>query len=423
MVRGTGKMKLYFTIAAKHILARKRQSLVSLLGIIIGVAFFLAISSMMQGSQRDFMNRLINNSPHITISDEYRAAKKQPVQKIYEDKGWVTELRSLQPLPETRGIRNYKKIVSNLKQMPGVRASATLAGQAILRYAGRDYSITLNGMVPEDMADLTTIGEKMVEGSIDNLVSNRNGIIVGAQLVKKLMFKMNDNITLTTATGQIKTFKIVGIFSTGRSNYDESQAFSDIKPVQAMMGKTNRANTIIVKIDDFSKAEELARKIEADTGYKSVSWQESSQDITSTLAIRNMIMYSVVSAVLLVAAFGIYNIIFTIIMEKQKDIAILKSMGFRASDIKSIFIIQGCILGISGVLTGLPLGSLFMFGLSQITLKPPGASARINMPIDWSVPQFLIAGAFAFCAAVIASYLPAKKGARVMPVDILRGGQ
>lgn len=412
-------MNLYLTIAVKHILARKRQSFVSLLGIIIGVAFFLAISSLMQGSQSDFIKRLIDNSPHITVKDEYRNAKEQPVQKLYKDA--VVELRSIQPLPETRGIRGYKQVIEDLKKRPGVRASATLTGQAILNYAGKDNSIVLNGMIPADMKDVTTVEENMKVGSVDDLISNRNGIIVGAELCRRLLLEKGDNITLTASTGQVRTFKIVGIFRTGNLSYDDQQAFTDIKRVQAMMNKSNRANTIIIKMDDSTKARELAAEIETKTGYKSVSWQEASEDIMSTLAIRNIIMYTVVSAVLLVAAFGIYNIIFTIIMEKQKDIAILKSMGFRASDIQWIFLIQGCILGIAGSLFGLPLGCVMMWGLQQIQFKVPGGET-INMPIDWSAPQFFIAGLFAFCAAVIASYLPAKKGASVMPVQILRGG-
>ncbi len=414
-------MSIFFSIAVRHILSRKRQSFVSLLGIIIGVAFFLAISSLMQGSQNDFIKRLIDNSPHISVHDEYRNAKEQPVQKLYKDR--VVELRSIQPLPETRGIRGYKQVVEDLKRRPGVRASATLTGQAILNYAGRDNSIVLNGMIPADMKDLTTVEENMIDGSVDDLISNRNGVIVGAELCRRLMLERGDNITLTASTGQVRTFKIVGIFRTGSLDYDDKQAFTDIKRVQAMMNKSNRANTIIIKMDDSSKAQKLADEVEAATGYKSVSWQEASEDIMSTLAIRNVIMYTVVSAVLLVAAFGIYNIIFTIIMEKQKDIAILKSMGFLAGDIQWIFIIQGCILGVAGVIFGLPLGCCLMLALEQITFEPPGVSEPIQMPIDWSAPQFFIAGAFAFFAAVLASYLPAKKGASVMPVQILRGGQ
>jgi lipoprotein-releasing system permease protein len=413
-------MRLFIFIALKHILARKRQSIVSLLGIIIGVAFFLAISSLMQGSQNDFMKRLVDNSPHITVSDEYRNPAKQPVQEVYKDS--LIELRSIQPETETRGIRGYKQIVARLRQEPGLRAAASLGGQAIINFAGREDNISLNGMDPNDISSITTIDEQMVQGSIDNLISNRNGIIVGAQLIRRMSLKMNDNITLTASTGQVRTFKIVGVFRTGRSNYDNSQAFVDIKRVQAMMNRPNRANSIIIKLDKPETAQVVANELEARIGYKSMSWQESSEDIMNTLAIRNAIMYSVVSAVLIVAAFGIYNIISTVVMEKQRDIAILKSTGFRSKDIKLIFLIQGALLGIAGVITGLPMGSAMMWGLMQISMKPPGSSDKVNMPIDWGVPQFAIASAFAFFAALLAAYLPARKAAKVLPVDILRGG-
>lgn len=414
-------MNNFLYIAIKYILSRKRQSLVSVMGIVIGVAFFLAISSLMQGSQNDFIARLVDNSPHITISDDYRSADTQPVTKIYP--AAVIELRNVKPESESRGIRGYRQIVEDLRKIPGVRASASLTGQSILSYAGRDVTIALNGMIPQDMRDITTIDEHMVEGHLDALIANRNGIIVGQELMRKQSLSLGENITLAASTGQVRTFKIVGVFRTGRVQYDETQAFVDIKRVQALMNRSNRANTIMIKLDDPEKARELAREIETVVGYKSVSWQEASEDIMSTLAIRNIIMYSVVSAVLIVAAFGIYNIISTVVMEKHKDIAILKSMGYRAYDIQMIFLLQGIILGVWGVLAGLPLGCLLMVGLMQIKFTPPGGTDLVSMPIDWGVPQFLIAAVFAFAASLLASYLPARKGARVLPIDILRGGQ
>lgn len=413
-------MKIAFYIALKHLLSRKRQSIVSLMGIVIGVAFFLAISSLMQGSQKDFIARLIDNAPHITVSDDFRSAKPQAVQRAYPDA--FVELRSVKPLTETRGIRGYQRILADLKKTPGVRASASLSGQALLSFAGRDVNITLNGMVPEDMRDITTIEEHMVRGSIDDLIADRNGIIVGRPLLDKMSLSFGDNLTLAASTGQVRVFKIVGTFSTGSIDYDETQAFVDIKRVQSLLNRSNRANTIIIKMDDAGKAFTFSRELEARIGYKSVSWQEATEDLLNTLAVRNVIMYSVVSAVLIVAAFGIYNIISTVVMEKHRDIAILKSMGFRASDIKRIFLIQGVILGIAGLIAGLPLGCLFMLALMQVTLKPPGLTEPVHMPLDWSLPQFLIAGAFALAASILAAWLPARKAARVLPVDILRGG-
>ncbi len=413
-------MRLMVSIALRHLLARKRQSIVSLLGIVIGVAFFLAISSLMQGSQKDFIARLVDESPHITISDEFRTSKEQPVFKAYL--GAAIELRNVKPLNETRGIRGFKRIVETLQVMPGVRASAVLTGQALLNFAGKERNLALNGMIPEEMLDVTTIQENMVEGSVRDLIANRNGIILGQTLMQELSLRTGDNITLTSSTGSLRVFKIIGVFDTGRGGYDSSQGFVDIKRVQALMNRPDRANSIIIKLDDPEQARAVAAKLEARYGYKAESWQEASEDIMNTLVIRNVIMYSVVSAVLIVAAFGIYNIISTVVMEKQRDIAILKSMGFRAGDIWHIFLVQGALLGVAGLMAGLPLGCGLMLALMQVRLKPPGITEPISMPIDWGAAQFIIAGAFAFFAALFAAYLPARKAAQVMPVDILRGG-
>lgn len=412
-------MRLLVYIALKHLLARKRQSFVSIMGIVLGVAFFLAISSLMQGSENDFIHRLVDNAPHITISDEFRISRPQPAQTLYPEA--AVEIRHVKPLTETRGIRGYEQILEELKAMPGVAASPVMAGQALMNFAGKDFGITLNGMIPDEVMSVTTIEKYMVEGSINNLIANSDGIIVGAELARKLSLSLNDNITVASTTGQVRVFKIQGIFRTGRIEYDQTQTFASIKRVQALLERPNRANMIIMKLADYMSARDMASRIEERIGYKSVSWQEASEDIISTLAIRNVIMYAVVSAVLVVAAFGIYNVISTVVMEKQRDIAILKSMGFYIKDIRTIFVTQGVVLGVTGCTIGLPLGMGFMLGLAQIRFKPPGATEMIQMPIDWSAPQFLIAAAFALAAAILAALLPAYKAASVHPVDILRG--
>lgn len=399
-------------------MGRKRQSIVSLLGIVIGVAFFLAISSLMQGSQRDFIARLVDKSPHITISDEYRNPEKQPVSFVYPDA--LIELRSLKPQSDTRGIRGYRQIVDFIRTIPGTKVSAVLSGQAIMSFAGRDANIQLSGVIPQELNDITTLAEDMIQGKIEDLIANRNGLIVGQELLRKYALNVNDNITLASSIGQVRTFKIIGVFRTGNTKYDEGTVYADIKRVQALLNRPNRVNNILIKLEDAKNAQIIADNIENQIGYKSVSWQEQNENILNTLIIRNIIMYSVVSAVLIVAAFGIYNIISTVVIEKHRDIAILKSVGFRAKDIRHIFLVQGILLGIAGVLVGLPFGAFLMSLLGRVKIHPPG-SDPINMPLDWSVGQFLIAGAFAMVAALLASWLPARKGASVMPVEILRG--
>lgn len=408
-------------IALRHLFARKRQSLVSLSGIVLGVAFFLTIAALMQGSENDFIRRLVDNSPHITVKGEFRAPRPQPAEQVYP-RG-VVELRHVKPLTETRGIRGYKQILAGIRTMPTLRASPVLSDQAIASFAGKDVGITLNGMIPAEMTDVTTIQNYMVAGSVAALEADPDGIILGDALVAKLSLALGENAAVTAPNGQVHIFRIVGTFRTGRSDYDEVQAFTNLKRVQALFDRTNRANTIIVKLDDPYRAQLAAAEIESRYGYKSVSWQEASEDLLSTLIIRDVIMYTVVSAVLVVAAFGIYNVISTVVLEKRRDIAILLSMGFRARDIRYIFTIQGLLLGLAGAGLGLPLGAGLMLGLMQIRLKWVGSSEAVPLPIDWTWPQFAVAAGFAIAAALGAGLLPARKAARLQPVDILRGAQ
>jgi lipoprotein-releasing system permease protein len=232
---------------------------------------------------------------------------------------------------------------------------------------------------------------------------------------------MGKNISVATPHGQVHAFTIVGIFRTGRANYDEGQAFVNLKRAQVLFDRPNRANSIIVKLDDPYQSRTVAAQIENRVGYKSVSWQEATEDLMSTLTIRNIIMYTVVSAVLVVAGFGIYNVISTVVMEKRRDIAILKSMGFRAGDIQQVFVLEGVLLGIVGCVFGLALGVVLMYGLGQITFRYPGGSDPVRMPMDWGILQFVIAASFAMGASVLAAFLPARRGARVHPAEILRG--
>lgn len=412
-------ISLFFSVALRHLLARRRQTFVSLLGIALGTAFFLGISAMMQGSETDFIHRLIDNSPHITISDEYRNSHTQPVTQLFP--GAVVQMHRVKPETETRGIRNYKLSLDYLRSLPGVEASPMLQGQGLLSFAGKDVGLSLNGMIPKDIETVSTIGQYMVEGSIKDLEEDPDGIVIGSELARVLSLERGEAITVSAATGQSHAFKIVGIFHTGRAAFDQSQVFLSLKRTQALLNRPNRANAIIIKLADPYAARALAAQIESHIGYKSVSWQEASEDILSTLTLRNIIMYSVVSAVLVVAAFGIYNVISTVVMEKQRDIAILKSMGFHANDIMEIFLLQGILLGVCGCVLGLPLGTSIMYALSRLTFKFPGTSQLTQMPIDWGWRQFAIAASFAFIAAVGAAVLPARKAARLRPVEILRG--
>ena len=412
-------MSLQLSIAVTQLISRRRPTLVSLTGIALGVAFFLAVSSLMRGSERDFIKRLIDNSPHITVSDEYRKAQRQPAVEQWPD--GAVEVRRVKPLTEVRGIRGHAQKLVFIESLPGLRAAPVLMGSVVLTFAGRNEGVTLNGIIPAKMKGVSTIEEKLTQGSLEALAANPNGIVIGEGLAKKFGLSMGSVVNAASPGGEVRTLKVVGIFRTGNASYDENQTFALLKRVQGLLDRADRVNRFIIQLDDPYAARDVATIIERQVGYKAMSWQESAEDLMSVLLVRNLIMYSVVSAILVVASFGIYNTISTIVMEKIHDIAILKSMGFHARDIRRIFLAEGVILGALGSLFGVTLGMGLMWLLAQVEIKPPGASDLVHLPIYWGWEQYLLAVGFALVSAVGAAYLPARKAGRVQPVAILRG--
>lgn len=410
---------LRLDIALAHLTSRKRQTFVSLSGVVLGVAFFLAVSSLMRGSEKDFLRRLVDNSPHITVYDEFRLPRPQPAAQRWAD--GAVEISNVKPQTETRGIRGYRQKLEFVESLPGLRVAPVLVGSAVLTFAGRQEGVTLSGVVPETIKDVSTIDEKIVAGSLDALAANPNGIVVGRVLADKFNLDLGSTLGVAAPNGIARPMKVVGIFRTGNASYDEAQTFVLLKRAQAMLDRPNRVNRFIIQLDDPYAARETAKRIEDAIRYKAVSWAEASEDLVTVLLIRNIIMYSVVSAILVVASFGIYNTLSTIVMEKTRDIAIMKSMGFHAHDVRAIFLLEGLIVGTIGSLFGLAFGVGLMKLLSEVTLKPPGGTELVNLPVWWGPEQYALAAAFALASCIAAAYLPARRAGRVHPVDILRG--
>ncbi len=412
-------MRIQLDVALGHLTHRRRQTLVSLSGVVLGVAFFLAVSSLMRGSEKDFLKRMVDNSPHITVSDEYRKAQPQPAWTAWPDGAVLTH--HVKPPNEPRGIRGHRQMLEFIETQDGVRGAPVLQGTAVLTFAGKQQGVTLSGVIPAKMRQVTTIDEKFVSGDLEALNATPNGIVIGQGLADKFNLRMGSTLSVLAPSGQNRTMKVVGIFRTGNASYDEGQTFMMLKRAQGLLDKPNRVNRIIVQMNEPYASTTLAHLLESRFSYKSVSWIEASEDILSLLLVRNIIMYSVVSAILVVASFGIYNTISTIVMEKTKDIAILKSMGFHARDIRLIFLFEGVIVGAIGSTLGLALGASLMGVLSQLEIRAPGMTEKVHLPVWWGPEQFALAALFAMASCVLAAYLPARKAGRVQPVDILRG--
>jgi len=217
------------------------------------------------------------------------------------------------------------------------------------------------------------------------------------------------------------TATVVGLFRSGLKRVDEGQIYSLMSFAQLMMGQSGVVNELRLRLDDPLAAQRIAAQVEAQTGYKSVSWQEANADLLSTFSVRDFIVLTVMGAMLLTSSFATYNIISTITHEKRQDIAIMKSLGMREYSVRRIFIIEAAIIGAVGILAGWLLGYALCYGWSKITIFNPLTGTTVPLQIYYSPMHYVVAGAVSIICCTGAAFFPARKATRVHPVEIIRG--
>jgi len=412
-------MSLLLDIAAAHLGHRRRQTVVSVLGVALGVGFFVAMAALLQGSQQDFVEKMIEAGAHIVMKDEYRDPPRQPVEMRYPE--GAIALGGRKPKEELRGIRNARARMEEIERRPGIAAAPLLSGQVFLRYGGTDAAATLLGIEPERERRVTRIEEDLLDGSLARLATVANGIVLGDLLARKLGASVGDTVTAVSPAGVILPMKVIGRFRTGVVAVDQGQAYTLLKKAQILHNRPNVINQIRMRVADHTEARAIAASIEATAGYRTESWDELNEDLLALLVVRNVILYIVTAAILLVACFGIFNIISTVVFEKTRDIAILKSIGFPERDITRIFLIEGLAVGLLGTLVGWLVGLALTWALGSIRFEVQTLTAMQRFTLDTSFLYYAIAGVMATVAATLAAYLPARRAASVNPVDIVRG--
>ncbi|MCA1442786.1 ABC transporter permease [Ensifer sp. IC4062] len=411
-------MHLILDIAWTHIAGRGRQTFVAIVGVAVGVGFSIAMAALMQGGQDDFVRQLVDTMPHVEVSDEQRSARRQPAEAVFE----VAAISGLRPRDDRRGIINPTAAQAWLEEWIPGRFAARLNAEGVIRYSGREVGAVVIGIDPEREASVSPIVEDFREGSFDALTAGGNNVVIGDTMASRLGAGLGDTITAVSSEGLTRNFKIVGLFHTGTTARDEGEAYVLAKNAQILSNRPNAINRISIKLDDPNAAPTIARRVEAELGYKAVAWQEANESILEALVVRNVIMYTVVAAIMLVAGFGIFNIISTITHEKARDIAIMKSLGFSEADMRRLFVLEGVAIGGAGSLFGWALGFSITYALSLVHFEIAATGQEMTrLPIAWSMLHYLIATASALGSAAIAGYLPARRAAHLNPVDIIRG--
>ena len=409
-------------ISIRYLLAHLRQSLVCVAGVTISVMMFIAMTAMMNGFTDKFIIETVESSGHITVHDEPRETRTPILERFYKDPNAVLVVEGVKPRDKIEKIKNPEGLLATLRRMPGILAVAPqVTGDLIATYGTKTLTVHVIGVDPEATTRVSTIGTNVVEGSFSRLKTAADGVIVGRGIADVIGAKLDDIITLSSSTGGLTTAKVVGIFQTGVTPVDYSRCYMLINDAQTLLDKKNIVNEIALRTDDYEKAEQYAAQIEAMCGYKTESWQESNANFLKIFRIQSIITYIITGALMVVAAFGVLNILIMAVLERVNDIAILKSFGLSRNDITQIYLFQGLVIGFVGSIIGVVLGKLTIEGLRRLPIQMEGLVKVEGLLMSEHAYQYVAAFASAMVITLIAAVYPARRAAKYDPVEVIRG--
>ncbi|NJC25598.1 ABC transporter permease [Neolewinella antarctica] len=416
-------LQLLFYIAGKHLFSRLKQSLVAALGVTIGIGMFITLSTFMTGLNGLLDGLSLDRTPHIHLYKEIGPSERQPLafSAAYADD--LLLIHSIKPKRRQSRIASATSMIKSIRSYPEVRGVSPHVRSQVFYSAG---AVDLNGVVSGiDVAEevrLFPLEDYIVAGSTDALKRDENAIILGHGVARKLSTDIDGRVQLLSTEGNRLPLKVVGLYQSGLADVDDTQSYVNIGTARRLLGeRTGYVTDINVKLYDIENALPLAEHFASLYNIKAVDIGTANAQFETGTSIRNLITYVVSITLLVVAGFGIYNILNMFIREKMNDIAILKAIGFSGREVKMIFMIQALAIGLFGGVMGLLLG----WGLSVLIDHTPFEMEALptitTYPVNIAPIYFVIGFAFAVVASYFAGYLPANKARKMDPVDVLRG--
>jgi lipoprotein-releasing system permease protein len=408
-------------VALRQLWERKLLNGIAVLGVTLGVLTLITINGIMQGFQQKFLINIIKVSPHVTIKDK----ELRPLPSILArfDGGFVvTSVAHETPSDRQLRIHRPHEMVRALEQMDGVAgAAASLAGSAVLAVGAKQYPVDLRGIDPAKQDRVTPISQFVGQGSYPSLSASADAMIIGVGVAKELGVKVGDVVRCGAALGPTMSLKVVGIFDAALPPIDNRRVYVTVRTAQILLGKPDIIGQIEIKLADPERASEVRGVAERAFGYDAESWQEANANFLALFKQQNMIIGFVVGAILAVGGFGILAIQIMIVLQKTRDIAILRSVGFHRKDILVAFLLQGAIIAAVGAAIGNVGGHYLIALLGSLKIKQEGL-VRSESFMVFEDPKFYFYGTgFALGVGLLASLIPALRASRVEPVDVLRG--
>jgi lipoprotein-releasing system permease protein len=417
---------LAFSIARRHLLARRRQSLLAMLGIVLGGAIFALMVALSAGQMEFLRAKLIDISPHIIVTSD----RMQPAvsRNLLGKSDAVTELVTSTPPSARKELRPYSELLGKAeKASPLIVAVAPyVVAHGVFRNGMRHETVSVRGIEPEREKYIGRLKENIRSGNLEALRGTPNGTAIGRGLARKLDVAPGDDITFITPRGAIEQLRVVAIFESGIASFDDRLGYINLAFAQSIEQRSRNAVTgLSVQVRDPDRIDEVVNALQMATGYRAESWEESNAQLLDFQQRQRLTTRILVAVVFVVAAFGISNTLIAIVLQKKLDIAIMKSIGISSRSIVLIFLIEGMIIGCVGGMLAAVLGYLLSDIVAQLDIfpadNPVGYLRFERVPVSLDLSIYLFTFVLSMLMATVASILPARRAAKFIPVQVIRG--
>lgn len=402
-------------IALRFLVHRRRALLLSLLGVVFGVAIFISTQAQTQGFTKYFIDSTLGSNGSVVVRSRFRPhsnliipPKKSTVQ--------ATRRSYFEGINDASAIMRVSRQFSNV-----VSCSPVLRGTLSARANFENATADLFGIDPALHLQTTDLSHQIVDGSFDDFRNNPNSVIIGSNLAQTLNVSPGENVQLLPPGGEYRRLLVAAIARSGVGSIDATRIYSHARVAQTLLHKPYTASMIIYKLRDPQRAPALAAHFETLFQHASQSWQEREGGTLQLFLTLRVSAAITVSLIILLAGFGIFNVLTMTVLSKVKEIAILRSMGYRRIDISAIFLWQGAMIAAAGSVIGCIFGALMTWGISHIPIRIRGLLYADHFLVAWDWRHYVWATLLAIVAVTLASYVPARRAAQLPPVATLRG--
>jgi lipoprotein-releasing system permease protein len=406
-------MSFEYFIAKRYLRAKRQTGFISLItyisigGVTIGVAALIIVLSVMNGFESQVRDRIIGADAHIRIETFHN-----------------------------QGIEDWQGLIAKIRDIPHIIGiSPYIMEKGMIRCGKETEGVIIRGINPTTVGQVSDLPNNIVYGSLDLGVPDSGGlpgIVLGKYLADRLIAVRGDTILLFSAAGftstlsqpLVKVFRLAGIFETGLYEFDDAFAYISIESAQKLFLMDHKVNGIEIKLDDLWTAPDVKNVIEATLGYPYYvrTWMEMRRNLFSWMKVEKWVWFILLSLIIMVAAFNIISTLIMVVLEKKKEIGILKSMGATSKAISRIFTIQGLIVGLVGAVLGTLIGWLVCY--IQIRYRVFTLPADIYfldwLPVQMQLMDFVAIDVVAVLLSFLAAVYPARKASKLDPVEAIR---